>query len=319
MELSETTPPLPLRIVRWFLVPRPSDAAPLEPPARARARAARALVSLGERGLDGDLGDDAGDPSASRLAALANFRAALAVGAPDAMGVESVDALFDDPRAEALAGDAGELARCRRALLGAELHALAAEGEGALLEHASVARAFVRRALESALTREASDRERWRQRSTRLTLLALSLAAIALLGPGVRRAIKPDLAPGAHWRASTAMGAMPREGVGFHPREGEGNFFFQTQVEPEPWIEFDLGASRSIETVTVQNRLDCCQDWAVPLVIEVAGAQRDWREVGRRVEPFYFYTALFPRTEARYVRVKVSRMTSLHLGAVKIR
>lgn len=319
MDLPETKLSLIARVARWFWVPAP-DEIPRGDDLRARARAVRALVILGERSLDQtELGDAAGDARAARVAAIANFRAALSLGARDAMGADGLAALFADPRAEALAGDAIELARCRRVLLDAELSTLAVEGEVALLEHASLARRFTRAALEETLTREASQRERMRSRVTRLTVLAMALAAIALLGPGVRRALKPDLARAARWRASTTMGPLPQQGVGFHPREGEGNFFFQTQIEGEPWIEFDLGATRTIETVTVQNRLDCCQDWAVPLVIEVGDEARRWREVGRRVEPFYFYTALFARTPARFVRVKVSRMTSLHLGAVKIR
>lgn len=316
---AAATAPLPLRLVRWFWVPASAEGAGLDAAARARARAARALLLLGEHSLARrDLGDGPADPAASSAAAIANFRAALALGVADARGVEGVDALLADGAAS-LEGDPAERARLRRVLVDAPLGELSAANEGALLDDATRAREFTRRALDPLLTREASRAERLRARFTRIALLLLTLVVVAAVGPGVRRALRTDLGPTARWRASTTMGPLPREGVGFRPREGEGNFFFQTQIEPEPHIEFDLGGERPIESITVQNRLDCCQDWAVPMVIEVAGANRRWREVGRRVEPFYFYTAGFPRAPARYVRLRVPRMTSLHLGAVKIR
>jgi len=316
--MTAATAPLPLRLLRWFWVPANPEVTDLDAAARARARAARARVLLGEHSLArGDLGDGPADPAAACAAAIANFRAALALGLPDARGVNEVGAVLDGP--SSLEGDPAERARLRRVLLDAPLGSLSASPEGALLDDATRAQAFTRRALDPLLTREASRTERLRARFTRITVLLLALVAVAAVGPGVRRALRTDLGPTSRWRASTTMGPLPREGVGFRPREGEGNFFFQTQIEPEPSIEFDLGGDRTIESVTVQNRLDCCQDWAVPMVIEVAGANRRWREVGRRVEPFYFYTAGFPRTPARYVRLRVPRMTSLHLGAVKIR
>lgn len=315
---------LPLRVVRWLWVPLEGPAAqPLAPAARVAARSARALLRLGEHALgEGEVVDEPLEGPAARVAALVNFREALRVGLPVAHGPDvTLPSLFDAHRARALdaAGDVSELAACRRALLDADLADLAAQDAPALEADAIRARDFTRRALADLLEREASRRERLRARFTRMTVLVLSLVALTLLAPSARRAFKRDLGPAAAWRASTTMGPLPQTGRGFRPREGEGNFFFQTQIEAEPWLELDLGAERSIEMVTVQNRLDCCQDWAVPLVIEVGDSARRWREVGRRVDPFYFYTALFPSTRARYVRLRVPRMTSLHLGGVQIK
>lgn len=321
--MSATTPSLPLRIVRWFWVPLEDTGEPRPPEARRAARAARALLLLGEHALGmGDVGDGPLDAPSARVAALVNFREALRVGLPAALGADvTVTALFDAHPAAArdAAGDASELGACRRVVLDASIETLAAQEDTALEADAIRARDFTRRALDAAISREASRSERLRARFTRLSVLALSLVALALLAPPARRAFRRDLGPDATWRASTTMGPLPQTGRGFHPREGEGNFFFQTQIEAEPWIEFDLGAERRIEMVTVQNRLDCCQDWSVPLVIEVGDGARRWREVGRRVEPFYFYTALFPAAPARYVRLRVPRQTSLHLGGVQIK
>lgn len=321
--MTATAPSLPLRIVRWLWVPLEDAAAPLPPSSRRAARTARALLLLGEHALGlGDVGDGALDAPSARAAALVNFREALRVGLPVAVGPDvTVAALFDahPARALAAAGDASELAACRRVVLDDPIEALAAQDDLTLEADAIRARDFARRALDEVITREASRGERLRARFTRMSVLALGLVAFGLLAPPARRAFKRDIGPTSTWRASTTMGPLPQTGRGFQPREGEGNFFFQTQIEGEPWIEFDLGAGRTIEMVTVQNRLDCCQDWAVPLVIEVGDEARRWREVGRRVEPFYFYTALFPSTAARYVRLRVPRMTSLHLGGVQIK
>jgi hypothetical protein len=295
----------------------------LAPADRRAARAARALLRLGEHAMDlGAVGDAPLDAHSARVCAVVNFREALRVGLPAAVGVgATLETLFDAHRALAMeaADDADALAACRRALVDADAATLASQDVAALESDAARTREFAGRVLGPVLAREASRDERVRARWTRVTLLALGLVAFALLAPSARRALKRDLGAVSTWRASSTMGPLPQTGRGFHPREGEGNFFFQTQIEAEPSIEFDLGADRRIEMVTVQNRLDCCQDWAVPLVIEVGDAARHWREVGRRVEPFFFYTALFPVTTARYVRVRVARMTSLHLGGVQIK
>lgn len=307
--------PLPLRVLRWFWVPLSSEAEAMPEASRARARAARASLLLGEHVLArGEVGGEALDPAASLVAALGCFRSALALGITDARGVADPASYLD-----AVAVDAAERIRLRRLLCEVPLAELADRPEGTLLDEVTRAGEFAREALSPLLAREATRRERLRARFTRLTLLLASLVVAAAVGPGLRRALKPELATTARWRASSTMGPLPQSGVGFHPREGEGNFFFQTQIEAEPWVEFDLGADRRIESVTVQNRLDCCQDWAVPMVVEIAGATRQWREVGRRVEPFYFYTANFSAVPARYVRVRVPRTTSLHLGSMKIR
>ncbi|MBK8693409.1 MAG: discoidin domain-containing protein [Deltaproteobacteria bacterium] len=101
--------------------------------------------------------------------------------------------------------------------------------------------------------------------------------------------------------------------------EGLPNIFFQTQSEPAPWIEFDLGSPRDITLVRVVNRLDCCRDWANPLVVEASDDRARWRQLARREEPFDTWRAVFPETRARYVRLRVPRPTQLNLSWVEIR
>ena len=135
----------------------------------------------------------------------------------------------------------------------------------------------------------------------------------------VRRALRPELARNAPWRVSSTLPEYPAAGRGFSTLEGGPDIFFHTRTEAEPWVEFDLGAGASVESVRVQNRLDCCRDRAALLVVECSADAATWRELARRAEPFYEWTATFARTPARYVRLRAPRTTTLHLAAVEIR
>ncbi|MFO0627461.1 MAG: hypothetical protein U0325_17770 [Polyangiales bacterium] len=252
MTAAAPTAPLPLRLLRWFWVPATPEASSLDADARARARAARTLVLLGEHGLArGDLGDGPLDPAAACAAAIANFRAALALGLPDARGVDDVRALLDGPTA--LEADPRS-ARLRRVLADAPMAALSASPEGTLLDEATRAGAFTRAALDPLLRREASRTERLRARFTRMTLLVLSLLVVAAVGPGVRRALRTDLGPTSRWRASTTMGPLPREGVGFRPREGEGTSSSRRRSSPS------RGSSSTSAATAPSSRSPCRTD-----------------------------------------------------------
>lgn len=157
--------------------------------------------------------------------------------------------------------------------------------------------------------------ERW----SRVALLAAILAGGYWVAGQVRILLLPELAENSRWRASSAGWGWPQEGVGFRAPEGGPNIFFHTEEEDTPWVEFDLGRVTWVTYVKVQNRLDCCQTRAVPLVVEVSKDRRHWTEVARRTESFYYWDTTFPRTEARYVRLRVPSRTTLHLGPVSIR
>jgi len=160
----------------------------------------------------------------------------------------------------------------------------------------------------------------WRERAWRWTVLALTLGFALAGARELRLALRPELAKAATWRLSSTQGPGPVTARGFDATsEGLPNIFFQTLTEPAPWIEFDLGASREVTMVRVVNRLDCCRDWAVPLVVEASDDRARWRELARRVEPFDTWRAVFPATRGRYVRLRVPRPTQLQLSWVEIR
>jgi hypothetical protein len=96
------------------------------------------------------------------------------------------------------------------------------------------------------------------------------------------------------------------------------NFFFHTTEEANPWLEFDLGATRSISRVRIENRRDCCSDRAVPLTVEVSTDGKNWKTVARQAEDFTSWSVSFGSVEARWVRLQTHRQTYLHLAEVRI-
>ncbi len=160
----------------------------------------------------------------------------------------------------------------------------------------------------------------WRERAWRWLVAVLVAAGLVLGARELRLALRPELAKAATWRLSSSQFPEKAAGRGFDvTSEGLPNMFFQTTNEVAPWIEFDLGATRDVTTVWIQNRLDCCRDWPVPLAVELSTDRTRWTEVARRVEPFDTWRTVFPEARARYVRLRVPRPTQLQLGWVEIR
>lgn len=155
------------------------------------------------------------------------------------------------------------------------------------------------------------------QRTLRGSLLfgALALALVAgmlsLRGPA-----GPDLAAGRPWKTSSTFAVC-------NPKErscagAPSPIFFHTQEEEKPWLEIDLGGKREFSRVEIQNRSDCCEERAVPLVIEVSSDGKKWREVARRTELFSLWNAQFTEVKARYVRARVMARTFFHLERVSV-
>jgi hypothetical protein len=144
------------------------------------------------------------------------------------------------------------------------------------------------------------------------------LAVVGGAVTGIQRAmLKPDLAAGKPWRASSSLDTCkPLEHSCTSTRT---DIFFHTVEEAEPWLEIDLGRPTSFSVVDVTNRSDCCPDRAVPLAIEVSNDRTTWREVARRKETFSEWRAKFKSQQARYVRLRVLRRTLLHLEKVAVR
>ena len=157
------------------------------------------------------------------------------------------------------------------------------------------------------------------QRAARLLGLGVVLAVL-FTGSWIaieRMRRGPDLAAGKPWKTSSSSATCrPKE----HSCGGaHTDMFFQTDEEPEPWLEIDLGKNVSFNEVDVTNRDDCCPDRAVPLAIQVSRDHLAWREVSRREDSFSTWQAVFAAQTARYVRLRVLRRTIFHLDKVAVR
>lgn len=173
---------------------------------------------------------------------------------------------------------------------------------------------WVRRFAES-LAAEAAARPKQvdlilAQRWFRLLLVGLVLTLGVV---GVRALLaRPDLAKGKpFWTSSRWPGcpaALPCLDLMFHTEEQEN-----------PWVEIDLGSQQVIRRIEVSNRADCCAEREVPLIAEISRTGAQWTEVGRRTTDFLSWTARFPPSTARYVRLRTPKRTMFHLRAVAVR
>jgi hypothetical protein len=159
----------------------------------------------------------------------------------------------------------------------------------------------------------------WMLRVVRVGLLA---AAVGVLAWGVSFASDKieqarDLSRGKPWVASSRY---PEYGC-TSPAQVCPNsdiYFFCTNEEDNPRIEWDLGSPKRVSGVRVNNRTDCCVERAVPLIVEVSLDHQAWKEVAHRTEEFTTWKASFAPVQARYVRFRAPRRTFLHFTGVRI-
>jgi hypothetical protein len=159
---------------------------------------------------------------------------------------------------------------------------------------------------------EAPVRERKRDLETRLMRVAVPIAlSLVLLSAAVYWFVTPvDRAASANVTISSKFRAC------VEPHDC-GNAFFHTLEENKPWIMYDLKAAYDLHQVQVVNRTDCCWERAVPLVLETSADAQQWSEQARIERAFVAWS---PRvhTHARYVRLRVDRLSALHLNKVVI-
>lgn len=143
-------------------------------------------------------------------------------------------------------------------------------------------------------------------------LAALTLAlVIAALGYHLWRSapVGAGLLSGKPFRLSSKLGRS----------SGSAKLLFHTERELSPWVEYDLLQPTVVQEVLVSNRSDCCDEAALPLVIEASDDQSTWRELARRTAPFSRAAISFAPTTARYLRLRVARTSYLHLEDVGAR
>jgi hypothetical protein len=157
---------------------------------------------------------------------------------------------------------------------------------------------------------------RARQRAWARALAPLLALAVVLGFVGWRLFRAQELAAGKPWKTSSLAyvcdPAQKRCG------DRDTGIFFHTQEDAEPWFEVDLGAVHELKRVELKNRSDCCQERAVPLVVEVSLDHQHYQMVARKFATFDHWSQSFPTTRGRYVRLRVARRSLLHLEQVQV-
>lgn len=238
--------------------------------------------------------------NATRPDALALWAAADRAALAAALGDGEDLALAKRAVVEQSFADFAELPAAEQGKLARRLRQLAAE----LIDHGETAQRAIDRAL-------------W-QRATRigfiLVLTVTSLWAQSTISERLEAA--RDLARGKPWKASSVFQPACTSPAQDCPESP--HFFFITQQDDSPTIEFDLLAPQRVSAVKVTNRTDSDQERAVPLAVEVSQDGKSWKEVARRTEIFSEWKAEFPTVSARYVRLRGLRKTWLHFKQVRI-
>jgi len=283
---------------------------PVSKGARGRAaRQARLLVEVARRVAEPVDVLPAGSrpPVIMQLCREAVYWALLALGPEPEAPSRDLMALWAERRPETLLSEMepDTVEAVRRSLVDAAPDSLDASDDDA-----KKARAFAE-ALVAVL--DAPGRQVRRLLARRWAAISGLALLLVVLGLVVRWQfiIGPNLAAGRPLQTSSRWAGCSAD-VNCVP------LMFCTDNDPGPWVEFDLDRPRRVHRVDVTNRPDCCTDRAIPLVVETSVDHATWKEVARRDADFTTWTAEFPRTPARYVRLRVPRPSLLHLQDVEI-
>lgn len=154
-------------------------------------------------------------------------------------------------------------------------------------------------------------------RAFHVTLAVLALVAVSgLLGFSTikRKLNPPNLLEGKSWHTSSTRPNTPTTPI----CSGTGGFFFHTDEELNPWVQFDLGSVQSVRRVEVANRARF-ETRPLPLAIELSLDGKTWLEVARKTDAFTSWDVDFVPKDARYLRARAASKTWLHLECLKAR
>jgi hypothetical protein len=171
--------------------------------------------------------------------------------------------------------------------------------------------------LAEPLERDASAARR-RQSVRRARMAALTCLVLLGLGGGLVKALqRPNLA--LH-KPVFVDSPDPQYDVD-HARVVDGdrtNLGFHTLPRGLKRVTIDLGALQRIRRVDIYNRMDCCQERAAPLSIEVSRDGRKFQRVADRNRRFALWKASFPPVEARWVRIVQTGEDAFHLSEIEV-
>jgi hypothetical protein len=154
-------------------------------------------------------------------------------------------------------------------------------------------------------------------RSCRILVTALGLCLLAGLGVGLTEVREPvNLAKGKPFTLSSQWTLC-------HPEDNEcGGYrmklLFHTTEEKRPWFQVDLGQKTKFSSVTIRNRADVARERAIPLIVEVSDDAVNYTQLARREAPFDVWDLPTPNAEARYLKLTVDGVSTLHLENVEV-
>jgi hypothetical protein len=166
------------------------------------------------------------------------------------------------------------------------------------VEEATVSRRFIRAKRQALWT---------------FALLGIAVVAVAVISAVTLRKPWEDYA----WFASSTWPGF--EQFGTLGQRGAYDLIFHTGEQVDPWVVVDLGALRTVEKVLVKNRTEYGSERGLPLVLELAGTNRQFVAVSTRTTTYDEWEVKFPPHKTRYLRLRAIGTTVLHLREIQIR
>lgn len=139
------------------------------------------------------------------------------------------------------------------------------------------------------------------------------LAALAILAYGVFYLAAASFP----YRVSSAHAGFPTES--YIGRIHAYGLVLHTQQQPGPWVEIDLEQERTISTIVLKNRADCCTDRGLPLIVELGDPDKNWKQLARKTEKYDQWVLHFPPQSARYVRLRSTANTVLQFREIQVK
>jgi hypothetical protein len=163
--------------------------------------------------------------------------------------------------------------------------------------------------------------EELRQALTGLGLLEKLAPAICRVWPISPTPSLRNVAAGRPYTSSSTWG-----GPSFpFPPEPNGQAAFHTDLEDQPWIIVELGASYLIDTIIVHNRSDLCQERAESIAVALSADGVTFEDVYAPSKPSIFGDGelalrihVEPRSPARFVKLYLRERNFFHLECVQI-
>jgi hypothetical protein len=291
----------------------PTESSPADAMGTGDSAARAALIERGSRSLA--MAGQALDTNSSSGPDLVLARLLLGHALAAAAGAIKPNAAIQSVRDAAVALEqAGELARAAgSSARGRALLACLEIEQEARLARSELAEAelLIGKLIDARLGRPVASRSvRWKY--VGLALLVVGVATVVTT---------PTLLRGGPWERYRWTASSATEGfstTGTLGKVGPFQLLFHTEHEDEPWVVIDLVKLRLVHSISIRNREDCCDERCIPLVVEVAGDDRQFVEVARRTETFDVWKVEFPARKSRYVRLRVEATTMLHLREIKI-